>query len=224
MARIARMIGVGYPHHIVQRGNNKQTVFFDNKDRKLYLNLLRKYSVECNCSLHAYCLMNNHVHLLLTPRLENSLAKTMQKLSLTFTQHVNKKYERSGRLWECRFHSAIVDRDSYLWAVCRYIERNPIRARMVDNPEQYEWSSATLDVREQGNCFIESIWESDQQREAYRAFLNMQENEEESEKMEKATFSGRPIAKEGFLEQLSGELGINIKSRPVGRPSKLSFN
>ena len=85
--------------------------------------------------------MNNHVHILATPRTLNSLAKMMQKLSLRYTQYVNKKYKRTGRLWESRFFSSIVDKDTYIWTVCKYIERNPVRAHIVQFPHEYKWSS-----------------------------------------------------------------------------------
>jgi len=98
MPRIARIVGIGYPHHIIQRGNNRQDIFFDQEDRRLYLKWLEKYSLECDCTVHAYCLMKNHVHLLAVPQNSYSLAKTMQKLSLRFTQHINKKYKRTGDL------------------------------------------------------------------------------------------------------------------------------
>ena len=124
MPRIARIVAEGYPHHIIQRGNNRQAVFFDNEDRLFYLGLLRKYSRECASKVHAYCLMDNHVHILFTPRYHNSLAKTMQKLSLRFTQHVNKKHKRTGRLWECRFHSSLVDKEDYLSAMERSVVKD----------------------------------------------------------------------------------------------------
>jgi len=114
MPRVARIVSVGYPHHIIQRGNNREIVFFDNEDRCFYLELLKKHSPECGCKIHAYCLMSNHVHMLLVPLYSHSLAKALQKLSLRYTQHINKKYRRTGRLRECRFHSAIVDKDAYL--------------------------------------------------------------------------------------------------------------
>ena len=114
MPRTARIVGVGYPHHIIQRGNNKQAIFFNDKDRKIYLYLLEKYSNECGCDIFAYCLMDNHVHLLAVPDTELALAKAMQKISLTYTQFINRKYNRTGRLWECRYYSSLVDEDAYL--------------------------------------------------------------------------------------------------------------
>jgi len=134
MPRIARLIAPGYPHHIVQRGNNRAAVFFGEKDRVCYLSLLEKFKKEYSCTLYAYCLMTNHIHLLITPKDEDALAKLMQKVSLCYTQYVNRTYQRTGRLWECRFHSTIVDTDEYFWSVYRYIVRNPVR---VDGNDRY---------------------------------------------------------------------------------------
>jgi len=216
MPRVARIVAVGYPHHIIQRGNNRQAVFYDNEDRQFYLDLLKKYSRECENKVHAYCLMDNHVHILLTPRYDNSLAKNMQKLSLRFTQHINKKNKRTGRLWECRFHSSLVDNENYLWAVCRYIERNPVRANMVDKPAQYEWSSANTRHR---NNIVESIWDSVQSRE-YVDYLNRPEDEGQIQIIRKHTYSGRPIGSAEFISHIAKILKIDLDTRPKGRPGK----
>jgi len=220
MPRIARIVGIGYPHHIIQRGNNRQNIFFDQEDRRLYLKWLKKYSLECGCTVHAYCLMSNHVHLLFVPQYNYSLAKTMQKLSLTFTQHINKKYKRTGRLWECRFHSALVDKESYLWSVGRYIERNPVRAKIASKPDEYRWSSAKANITGKGMDFIKPIWQDDAKREEYITFLNNPDKEEEIEIIKKSTICGKPIGSEEFLNQMIEALGITINTRPKGRPRK----
>ncbi|MDO9289901.1 MAG: transposase, partial [Thermodesulfovibrionales bacterium] len=135
MARIARAVAAGFPHHVVQRGNNRENVFIDDEDRKKYIKLLKKYSGERDARILAYCLMSNHVHLLIKPKENDSLYKMMQGVTLCYTQFTNRKYSRTGRLWESRYHSCIVDKESYLWAVARYIETNPVRARMVKKAE-----------------------------------------------------------------------------------------
>lgn len=222
MPRIARVVVADYPHHIIQRGNNRQLVFFNDSDRQLYLKLLKKYSLECGCRIKAYCLMDNHVHLLAIPLKSDSLAKIMQKLSLTFTQYINKKYKRTGRLWECRFHSCLVDRDAYLWAVSKYIERNPARAGIVVYPQEYEWSSVGISTAL--HCldgWIEPVWKDYLgSREEYIKFLNQSESEKEIRNMQKAVFSGKPIGTERFIESMHKETGINMVIRPVGRPKK----
>ncbi len=221
MPRTARIVIDGYPHHIVQRGNNKQMIFFDEEDRELYLRLLKKYTKECLCHVHSYCLMDNHAHLLLTPQNKTSLHKSMQKLSLVFTQYVNKKYKRTGRLWECRFHSSLVNKDKYLWTVCRYIERNPVRAKIAIDPTKYKWSSAKfhiLTVRKDN--FVEPIWHYSFEREEYLKFLLQPDNEVEIEKIRKSTFKGLPFGGDEFLKYLTQTFGVIIKSNPRGRPSK----
>ncbi len=220
MPRIARIVGIGYPHHIIQRGNNRQNIFFDQEDKRLYLGWLKKYSLECSCTIHAYCLMNNHVHLLVVPQYNYSLAKTMQKLSLTFTQYINKKYKRTGRLWECRFYSALVDKEPYLWSVGRYIERNPVRAKIVSKPDEYRWSSAKANIIDKEMDFIKPIWQDDTEREEYNTFLNNPDKEEDIELIKKSTISGKPIGSEEFLKQMVETLGITINTKPKGRPRK----
>ncbi|MDP2928476.1 MAG: transposase [Candidatus Omnitrophota bacterium] len=214
MPRVARIVAIGYPHHIIQRGNNRQPVFFDNEDRRFYLELLKKYSMECGNKMHAYCLMDNHVHMLATPQQDNSLARTMQKLSLRFTQYINKKYKRTGRLWECRFYSSVVDREGYLWAVCRYIERNPVRAKIVNKPSQYYWSSANETHK---SDIIESIWDKDQ-KQKYMDYLNSPEDDGQIKDIRKKTYSGRPMGSVEFVNRIAKVLKIDLNVRPVGRP------
>lgn len=223
MSRIARIVVAQYPHHIIQRGNNRQPIFFDDTDRQLYLKLLRKYSLECGCRVKAYCLMDNHVHLLLVPLRKEALASTMQKLSLTFTQYINRKYKRTGRLWECRFHSCLVDKDTYLWTVCRYIERNPVRSGIVADPQEYVWSSARISAGlHSTESWMEPVWKDYLgSKEEYLEFLSHSESEIEIEGLEKAVFSGKPVGKEQFVEEIQKQhTGINLVIRSVGRPSK----
>jgi len=221
MPRIARIVFSGYPHHVVQRGNNRQDIFFDTADREFYLALLKKYANECNCKTRAYCLMNNHVHILLVPQNNDSLSRIMQKLSLTFTQFFNKKYKRTGRLWECRFHSSPVDTDSYLWAVCRYIEKNPIRAKLVEKPFDYRWSSAkanTLIGYQDG--IVEPIWKDYLSLDEYVKFLNQADNEEQIKNIRTLTYKGMPIGSKSFIKNISDNLGIVFAVKQRGRPKK----
>jgi len=220
MPRIARIVVKEYPHHIIQRGNNRQDVFFDDKDKKYYLDMLNKYSKECECKINAYCLMNNHIHILMVPQQDNSLAKTMQKVSLKYTQYINKKFKRTGRLWECRFHSAVVDSESYLWTVCRYIERNPVRAKMVEKPRDYIWSSARFQVTDNKSGFLEPVWKDPVERQEYEKFLNASGKKEENDMVKKRTYAGKPIGSEKFTEKIVEMLGIVINPRPKGRPRK----
>jgi putative transposase len=160
MPRISRAVAVGFPHHVIQRGNNRDKVFFEKQDRQKYLELLKKYSDQWECPILAYCLMSNHVHLLVRPKGEESLYKMMQGLMLCYTQHIDRKYEKTGRLWESRYHSCIVDREHYLWAVARYIEQNPKRANIVKKEEEYPYSSARAHIEGKRDDIVEDVIEA----------------------------------------------------------------
>lgn len=141
MPRCARLLADGLPLHLVQRGNNRCDCFIDVADRLRYLALLRELAEHFHCSVHAYVLMTNHVHLLVTPAEAASLARFMRSLGQRYVQRFNRRHGRSGTLWEGRFRSGLVQSDRYLLACHRYIERNPVRAGMVATPADYPWSS-----------------------------------------------------------------------------------
>lgn len=138
MPRIARVVVEGYPHHVVQRGHNRQVVFAATEDFERYLADLRELKETFGIRLYAYCLMTNHVHLLLGPRESPAaLGSFMKALAGRTTRYRNRLERRSGTLWESRYKSSLVQADSYLLACCRYIELNPVRARMVPSPQSY---------------------------------------------------------------------------------------
>jgi REP-associated tyrosine transposase len=141
MARLARIVLPGHSVHIIQRGNNRQAVFFAEEDYHNYLRTLGEAAAEGGCAIHAYALMTNHIHLLTTPAHENSLSLMMQSLGGRYVRYINRIYQRSGSLWEGRFKSSLIDSDRYLLICSRYIELNPVRAGMVDTPQDYPWSS-----------------------------------------------------------------------------------
>ncbi len=219
MPRLARIVVEGYPHHITQRGNNRETVFFDDNDRNKYLELLCKYSKECSCSIHSYCLMSNHSHLLVIPSEKENLSNMMQKLSLRYTQLFNERYKRTGRLWECRFHSCLVDKDSYLWAVCRYIEINPVRAKIVSSAEAYPWSSVRCNILGEKNDLIEKGWLTEKERIEYQDFLLHSQDSTEKE-IRKSTYSGKPLGRKPFLDRISKVLNIDLSEKKAGRPKE----
>lgn len=220
MPRIPRVIAIDYPHHITQRGNNRVPVFFDEKDREFYLETLVQYCERYLVEIWAYCLMENHVHLLAVPKEEESLARGIGGTNLVYTQHINRKYGRSGRLWQNRFYSCVVDKDRYLWAVMRYIERNPVRAGIVKNPEEYKWSSAKFHILGIEDSILKCLdWFEEFDRTKYREFLQGMDKEEET-LIRKATSTGRPLGKEGFLKMLEKRLQRRLKPRPPGRPRK----
>lgn len=141
MARGPRLIVPGIALHIVQRGHNRRDCFHNDTDYLVYLSNLRELATRMQCALHAYCLMTNHVHLLLTPSNPDGCALLMRNLGQRYVQYFNRRHARSGTLWEGRYHSCLVDSGSYVLACHRYIERNPVRAGMVPSAGDYRWSS-----------------------------------------------------------------------------------
>jgi putative transposase len=141
MARLPRNVVPGQALHVIQRGNNRQAVFFSQADFRYYHESLREAAHKYSCEVHAYVFMTNHVHLLLTPHMEAGPSRMMQSVGRRYVRYVNIVYQRTGTLWEGRFKSAIIDSDQYLLTCSRYIELNPVRAGMVASPAHYRWSS-----------------------------------------------------------------------------------
>ncbi len=220
MPRIARVCAAGYPHHITQRGNNKEAAFLDDADKRLYLDVLRRYKDKYQMKILAYCLMGNHVHILAVPEKETSLAKGIGGTNLLYTQYINRKYNRSGRLWQNRFFSSVVEHEPYLWAVMRYIEQNPVRAKLVKRAEDYEWSSARAHI-----SGIKDDLLSDESRfnekkiKSYREFLR-EDVKEINTAIRRATSTGRPLGSERFIKKLERILKRDIFPKKGGRPKK----
>lgn len=141
MPRKPRIVIPGQPLHVLQRGNNRQAIFFSEEDYRFFLEAVRAACVKYRCAVHAYVLMTNHVHLLVTPEQENSLSLMMQSVGRRYVRYVNDRYHRSGTLWEGRFKCSLIDTLNYLFACFVYIEMNPVRAGMVAAPQHYRWSS-----------------------------------------------------------------------------------
>jgi len=141
MARKPRFNLPGYPQHVIQRGIDRQACFFSVADYKMYLNLLQESAEVCECHVHAYVLMTNHVHMLITPQAPFSVPHMMQRLGQRYVRYVNRRYHRTGTLWDGRYKAGLVDSDRYLLACMRYIEMNPVRAGIVEHPAEYAWSS-----------------------------------------------------------------------------------
>lgn len=141
MPRRARLMMAGMPQHVIQRGNNRSVCFYADEDYRYYLDKISEISKKAEVDIHAYVLMTNHVHLLMTPKHADGISRVMKNLGQRYVQYINKTYRRSGTLWEGRYRSSIVDADNYLLICQRYIELNPVRANMVEHPGEYKWSS-----------------------------------------------------------------------------------
>lgn len=220
MPRIARVIATEYPHHITQRGNNRATVFFDDEDRQTYLKLLAGYAQKHDFQIWAYCLMDNHIHLLAVPETETSLARGIGLTNQVYTQYLNRKLNQSGRIWQNRFFSCVVENNQYLWAVARYIERNPLKAGLVENVEAYRWSSAKAHITRTNDTLLGAIsWLSPEDQIAYAEFVRTEDDETDNA-IRIATRTGRPFGSEDFVDFLEFQLQQSLKAKRRGRPFK----
>ena len=218
MPRIARVVAAGHPHHITQRGNNRTDVFFDDEDRRTYLQILKRYTEKTATSIWAYCLMSNHVHLLVVPEKPESLSACIGRTNLTYTQFINQKYCRSGRLWQNRFFSTVIDTDQYLWAVARYIELNPVKAGIANQPQDYGWSSCKKTLGIEPTELVKTHeWLDDVNRPDYIKFLS-QADARSDYKIRRATATGRPLGNDMFLARLEGMLSRQLLRKKAGRP------
>lgn len=143
MARLTRVVVPELPYHVTHRGNRREAIFFDDEDREVYLALLHSYASQYGLALWSYCLMTNHVHLLVNPAAESSMAMAVGRAHMRYARWLNRKRGWSGHLWANRYYSTVLD-ESHLWSAARYIEANPLRAGMVDRAEDYPWSSCVV--------------------------------------------------------------------------------
>ena len=222
MPRIARLVVPGYPHHVTQRGNYRQDVFRGDSDRRRYLELISSYSKKHSLDILCYCLMNNHVHFIVMPSKEDSLAAAFRTAHTLYSQYFNKKMKACGHLWQGRFYSCVLD-DRHLLAAARYIERNPVRIKIVKKPTDYVWSSARNhagisqgDIIDTNNLFkyievVQNRWEG---------FVDKIDESDEISMIRKYTTTGRPLGTGYFIEKLEKIFGEKLHVSPVGRPKK----
>jgi putative transposase len=219
MPRIARIVVPGLVHHVTQRGNNRQDVFFVDDDRVAYLRFLASQCQRHRVAIVGYCLMTNHTHLLLVPATARSLAQAVGRTHWLYAQYVNRRHGRSGHVWQNRFYSAAVD-DPDVLLVARYVERNPTRARLCRIAQRYAWSSAAahctgrdplgiLDLRRWNHVARGLDWTTE---------LAEPLDDRELTRIRQATHTGRPVAGDRRLAKLEHALGRRLRSLPVGRP------
>jgi len=222
MPRLARIVVAGQPHPITQRGNNQQDVFFVDDDRRVCLGFLRDYAARYRFHVHGYSLMMNHGHIVGVPGEENSLAKAIGRTHFRYSQYINKFHKRSGHLWQGRFHSCALD-ETHHGNALRYVEQNPVRARMVRKAWRYLWSSAAVHVGEVKNDGLLdlALWEETQGDAArWREVLEQGVDQAFAEEFRRRTHTGRPLGGDGFLSKLEYQLGRRVRALPVGRPQK----
>lgn len=222
MPRIARVVAIGYPHHITQRGNYRQKIFSNNADRKKYMSLLKDEAKQYGLIILAYCLMPNHVHFIGIPEREDSMGKTFKYTHMKYSQYYNKKLHAQGHLFQGRFYSCVMN-EVYTFTCARYIERNPVRAKMVNKPYLWKWSSAKT------HCGMNSSEELgvnklfnyiEQDQKGWKKFIELPDNPDEVKQIRQQTRKGRPIGTNAFVEKLENKLGRFLKLKPKGRPKK----
>ncbi|MCX5698630.1 MAG: transposase [Candidatus Omnitrophica bacterium] len=218
MARMARIVIPSIPHHITQRGNRSQKVFFSDQDKISYLNLLHKHAQGAGLSFWAYCLMDNHIHLIAVPEREDSLAKGIGDTHKYYTRMINFRENWRGYLWQGRFSSFPLD-EKYLYAAIRYIERNPVRAGIVKRAEDYEFSSAKAHVYKKQDSLLVDNFVIKEIRD-WKAFLAEGDKEQDTKLFKKHARAGRPLGKEGFIENLEKVTGRILKPQRPGRKKK----
>lgn len=202
MPRTARLVIPEVSLHIVQRGHDRADCFFEDADYLAYLVALGTYAARFGCTVHAYCLMTNHVHLLITPREAAGCALLMKHLAQRHAKRINAKHGRTGTLWEGRPHSGVVATDEYALACYRYIELNPVRAGMVNHPSRYRWSSYAANTRVDLHSFVRAhpaflaiAAEDECRAQAYQALCNEPLQQETVDEIRRATHSGHRMGK-----------------------------
>jgi len=225
MPRRPRIHLPGVPLHIVQRGHNRDACFFVDDDYLAYRHWLGLALKESGCALHAYVLMTNHVHLLLTPPQPEDVPRLIISLGRRYVQYVNKTYRRTGTLWDSRYKSSLVQEDTYLLLCQRYIELNPVRAAMVDDPALYRWSSYAANALGQGDPLITphslySAMAADDagRRENYRALFRAQLDSTAIADIRLALGQSQPLGNARFMDTIEKMTGQRREAKPRGRP------
>jgi len=231
MPRPARLLLPGLTSHIIQRGNNRQAIFFEPEDRVRYLGWLGQALEATGCQLHAYVLMTNHVHLLLTGARADSAPKLMQSLGRLYVGDVNRRYGRTGTLWEGRYKSTILDSERYVLACYRYIEANPVRAKMVAHVDDYPWSSwhfnglGRTDPRVTEHETYRALGNSSTSRQAaYRDLFAQGLDADMLESLRDATQRGWVPGSDRFRREVEAALGRRVEPPVRGRPAKAKLD
>ena len=229
MARLVRLSLAGLPHHVMQIGNNRQPIFLDDEDRQAWCGHLREASLVARVDIHAYVQMDNHVHLLATPRERaEGLSTMMQSLGRRYVAAFNRRHGRSGTLWEGRFRAALVDPDEQLLACMRYIDSHPQRSGLCSDAGDYRWSSCAHHLGRRRDPLIVdharywALGNTPFEREgAFRAYLEEGVTAREAQAISHATRRGWPLAGSEFQQRVASQLGCEVVPRPRGRPRRI---
>lgn len=222
MSRIARIVIPGLWHHITQRGNRREAIFFRDRDRRQYLDLLRRYCARNDVRITGYCLMSNHVHVLAVPARESGLARAFGQTHNDYARWLNVTRGDSGHLWQCRYFSCPMD-EHHQWEALRYVELNPVRAGLVATAEDWPWSSAAAHLGErQASALLDMAdWREQWCPGLWReALADGQMDDALLERIRQATRTGRLAAAETFVEKMESSLGRRLRPRKRGPKTK----
>jgi len=227
MPRRPRIVLPNIPLHLIQRGNNRQVCFIADEDYRFYLDWLAEYATGTGCHIHAYVLMSNHVHLLVSSPYGEAVGKMMKALGQRYVQYINRTYRRSGTLWEGRYRSCLTQAERYLLTCQRYIELNPVRAGMVAHPAEYRWSSYRTNAQGESSSLIvahdvyKALGQDAASRQAaYRELFRYELEPGLVDEIRKATNGNFALGNTRFAEQVAAELGRRVVRAKRGRPFK----
>jgi putative transposase len=228
MPRRARLALPNVPLHLIQRGNNRQACFFSDEDCRFYLEWLNEYARKTGCRIHAYVLMGNHVHLLLSAERAAAVGMLMKALGQRYVQYVNRTYRRSGTLWEGRFRSCLTQDEAYLLACQRYIELNPVRAEMVTHPAEHRWSSYRANAQGEPDALLSAhplyaALGSDavSRQAAYRELFRFELEPGLVDEIRRATNGNFALGNSRFTDEIAAALGRRVTPGQSGRPRKV---
>ena len=221
MPRLARVVIPNLPYHITQRGNRRDDVFFDDEDREFYLQTLKEYAKKFEVEVWAYCLMTNHIHLILKPSTEKGLQQVLKPLHMRYAQYINKKMGWKGHLWQGRYFSSALD-EAYTYSAIRYVEQNPVRAGMVKDASEYVWSSARTHLGLESNEILSCIPSSHAPStvEQWHEYLGENNAKESIDIIRRNIEKGLPCGNTEFIENLEQQSKRDLSYKPIGRPKK----
>lgn len=216
MARIARIIATGYPYHITQRGNYQQIVFEKKTDYITYLKWFEEYKNKYSLGILAYCLMPNHVHFIAVPKKGNSLSKTYACCSRRYSVYCNKNNDTTGHLWQNRFHSCILD-ERHLYAAIRYVENNPVYAKLVKEPHNWEFSSAAHHLHNvKGHLTLDNVNQFLNIKN-WQDYLKEEINKHLVNNIKANSLTGRPSGDFEFIRSLESKFKVRLQKSKAGR-------
>jgi putative transposase len=223
MARLPRYFVAGHPQHVILRGNNRTEIFCAEADYRFYFEKLALACAKHGCDVHAYVLMTNHVHLLISPHEEQSLPKAMQMVGRYYVQYYNYCYRRTGTLWEGRYKATLIDTEAYLLTCMRYIELNPVRAGMVSHPSEYSWSSYHHNALGEPNDLLtpyleyKRLGKTDEERQAaYRQLFRLHLPEHSLTQIRVATNKAWVLGSDRFKQRIQKHLERRVEPQPRG--------